>query len=76
MLSTAQRIDILKIAVDLAKTARADQLERETQLSVQALEIYRSLKAEIEKANLLEDADMSDVKTAVDLASSIDGLVE
>ncbi|WP_306115708.1 MULTISPECIES: hypothetical protein [unclassified Roseovarius] len=76
MLSTAQRIDILKIAVDLAKTARADQPEQESQLSVQALEIYRSLKAEIEKANLLEDADMSDVKTALNLASSIDGLIE
>ena len=76
MLSSAQRIDILKIAVDLAKTTRLDQSEKEKQLDVQALEIYRSLKTEIEKTNLLEDADMSDVKTAIDVASSLDGFIE
>ncbi len=76
MLSSAQRIDVLKIAVDLAKAARPEQPDQVNQLEVHVLAIYRSLKAEIEKANLLEDADMSDVKTAIDVASSLDGFIE
>lgn len=76
MLSSAQRIDVLKIAVDLAKAARPEQPDQVNHLEVQVLAIYRSLKAEIEKANLLEDADMSDVKTAIDVASSLDGFIE
>lgn len=76
MLTTAQRIDVLKIAVDMSKTMYNADGSKEPALDKMALDIFQRLKAEVERGDALDDADMTDVKAAVDVAASLGGLIE
>ena len=76
MLTTAQRIDLLRIAVDIAKTAHENSDEKARRLDLAALHVFRSLRSEIEKGNALGDASMSDVKNVVDVAESVEHFID
>ncbi len=76
MLTTAQRIDLLRIAVDIAKTAHENSDEKARRLDLATLHVFRSLRSEIEKGNALGDASMSDVKNVVDVAESVEHFID
>lgn len=73
MMTTAQRLDLMKIAADLAKSAGSVGPEA---LDHNVVRVFRALRSEIESGDSLDDASISDVKSAVDIASSLDGLIE
>ncbi|MEM1046569.1 MAG: hypothetical protein AAGL24_10470 [Pseudomonadota bacterium] len=76
MLTSAQRIELLKIAVDISKTAYAADSQKEKPLDTLVLAVFRKLKSEIESGDGLDDTNMSDVKAAIDVASSLDGIID
>ncbi len=76
MLSLPERLDLLKLATDIAKTKAGWSEEKPARLEEEILSIFERLRPSIENGSAFENASMSDVKTAVDVASTIDGFLE
>ena len=76
MLNTAQRIDLMKLSVDLAKAEASVIKDSDISLAKAATEIFAVLKAVLEDGGVLDGADISDVKSVMDVASSIEALIE
>ncbi|MEL6838384.1 MAG: hypothetical protein AAFP85_03780 [Pseudomonadota bacterium] len=76
MLNVAQRIDLMKLSVDLAKAEVNVTKNEDISLAKTATEIFAVLKAVLEDGNVLTDTDIGDVKSVVDVASSLESLIE
>ncbi len=76
MLNVTQRIDLMKLSVDLAKAEANVIKNSEISLAKTATEIFAVLKAVLEDGNVLNDTDIGDVKSVVDVASSLESLIE
>ncbi len=76
MLTLTQRLDLMKLATDIAKTKASWSEEKPANLEEEVLSIFELLKPSIESGGAFENTSMSDVKTAVDVASTIDGFLE
>ncbi len=76
MLNVAQRIDLMKLSVDLAKAETAVLKNTDTPLVNRAAEIFGILKSVLEGESVLDDTDISEVKSVVDVASHIEDLIE
>ncbi|MEJ6402048.1 hypothetical protein [Yoonia sp. 2307UL14-13] len=67
MLNVTQRIDLMKLAVDLTKFENGDA----DPLPERAKHIFSIFKEAVEAGNALDDTNITDVKAAVDVASGI-----
>ncbi len=76
MLNIAQRIDLMKLSVDLAKAEAATAKENEMSLAKSATEIFAILRSVLEDGSVLDETNITDVKSVVDVASSIEELIE
>ena len=76
MLNIAQRIDLMKLSVDLAKAEAGAASKENISLTKAAAEIFATLKAVLEDGSVLGDTNISDVKSVVDVASSLEELIE
>ena len=76
MLNVAQRIDLMKLAADLAKADHPDQSRAETPVQDRVVEIFTALKAAVEAGSVLDDTDITDVKSAVDVVAGLEDLVD
>lgn len=76
MLNIAQRIDLMKLSVDLAKAEAGGAKGDDFSLAKAATEIFTTLKAVLEDGSVLGDTNIGDVKSVVDVASSIEDLIE
>ncbi|MEL7257379.1 MAG: hypothetical protein AAFN80_05970 [Pseudomonadota bacterium] len=76
MLNTAQRIDLMKLSVDLAKAEAAVMQGTDISLAQQATEIFGILRAVWEDGNVLDETNINEVKSVMDVASSIEDLIE
>ena len=72
MLNITHRLDLLKLSVDLAKAQAATAQETTNPLATMTIENFKSLKALLEDGTVLEDTNISDVKSALDIANSLD----
>ena len=72
MLSTTHRLDLLRLSADLAKAQATTAQNASSSLETTTIEIFKSLKALREDVTVLEDTNMSDVMSAVDIASSLE----
>lgn len=72
MLTISQRIDLLKLAADLAKADRADA---ETPIAEQVTQIFETLRAAAETGDLLDATTVGDVDTALNVAVKIGDLI-
>ena len=76
MLNVTQRIDLMKLSVDLAKAEASVIKNSEISLATTATEIFAVLKAVLEDGSVLDDTDIGDVKSVVDVASSLESLID
>ena len=76
MLNTAQRIDLMKLSVDLAKAEAAVIQGTDISLAQQATEIFGILRAVLEDGNVLDETNINEVKSVMDVASSSEDLIE
>ncbi|MEL6101937.1 MAG: hypothetical protein AAFV87_02150 [Pseudomonadota bacterium] len=76
MLNVAQRIDLMKLSVDLAKAETTVLKNADTPLVNRAAEIFGILKSVLEGESVLDDTDISEVKSVVDVAAHIGDLIE
>lgn len=76
MLNVTQRIDLMKLSVDLAEAEANFAKGDDIPLAKAATEIFAILKAVLEDGSVLDETNMTDVKSVVDVASSIEELIE
>ncbi len=76
MLNLAQRIELMQLATDIAKTKADWSVEKPNRLEDDVIAVFSKLRPCVEQGSALDDTSMSDVKTAVDVASSIGDLLE
>ena len=76
MLNVTQRIDLMKLSVDLAKAEASVKKNTEVSLAKTATEIFAVLKAVLEDGDVLDDTSIGEVKSVVDVASSLEHLIE
>lgn len=76
MLTLPQRLDLMKLATDIAKTKAGWSNNKPAKLEEDILSIYERLRPSVESGSAFENTSISDVKTAVDVASTIDGFLE
>lgn len=72
MLTIAHRLDLLKLSADLAKAQTSNSQRASKPLATSTIEIFGSLRAILEDGNVLEDTNIGDVKSAMDIASDIE----
>ena len=76
MLNIAQRIDLMKLSVDLAKVEASAMTNNDRSLTKMATEIFSVLKAVLEDGSVLDETDINDVKSVMDVASEIEELID
>ncbi len=76
MLNITHRLDLLKLSADLAKAQATTAQDASIPLASTTIEIFKSLRALLEDGNVLEDTNISDVKSAVEIASSLEDYLD
>lgn len=76
MLNVAQRIDLMKLAVEVAKAELPGAGDMSPKLLDRAVDIFATIRSVVESGSALDDTNMNDVKTAVDIASELESLVD
>ncbi|WP_171173708.1 hypothetical protein [Ruegeria sp. HKCCD8929] len=76
MLNVAQRIDLMKLAIEVAKSGALGTDQPAPRLLDRTLQAFAAIKAVVESGDPLDDTKITDVKAAVDMASEIEELIE
>ncbi|MEX0366969.1 MAG: hypothetical protein AB3N22_12920 [Ruegeria sp.] len=76
MLNVAQRIDLMKLAMEVAKSEASGTDQPAPRLLDRTLQAFAAIKAVVESGDPLDDTKITDVKAAVDMASEIEELID
>ncbi|MEX0316723.1 MAG: hypothetical protein AB3N21_02140 [Ruegeria sp.] len=76
MLNVAQRIDLMKLAIDVAKSEASGADQPAPRLLDRTLQAFTAIKAAVESGDPLDDTKITDVKAAFDMASEIEELID
>lgn len=76
MLNANQRLDLLRIALEISRSMQGASKAAIQSLDETTVDVFRKLRAELERGGALDDTNMSDVKDAIDVPSSLDDLID